>query len=372
LRSANRYTAEIEALFGSLPSYTALGMAALLPGRERMVEPSGLVVSVDGRSAMGTANRADLLREACAGRAAALQAEDFLELNSKTEGRTLMRDNEVVYIYHNVIDKTGDTAFTESRTFDAVETAFDELEAIIRKVANINGSNMLLTSDHGFLFQQADVLDDDVLPLPLVQEWTGRYQRFALGRGIVPTSTMKIFHSASLGVTGDWSAVFPLSLGRFPRPGSGKRYVHGGLSLQEVVVPVVKIHKTRADDTGPVEVELIRVPAKITTGQLGFSLFQDRPVTGKVLPRTLRIGVFALDGTVLSEVKTQVFDCKDEEVRLREVTIVLALSHAADTFNNTDVELRLEEVLPGTRQQVIYKRHPLRIQKPFTTDFDEL
>jgi len=33
LCSANRWTAEVDALFGVLPSYTQLGMAALLPGK---------------------------------------------------------------------------------------------------------------------------------------------------------------------------------------------------------------------------------------------------------------------------------------------------------------------------------------------------
>jgi uncharacterized protein (TIGR02687 family) len=372
LRSANRYTAEMEALFGSLPSFTPLGMAALLPGRKWAVDSSGTPVTIDGRNAMGTANRAEILGEACSGRAFAIQAEDFLELNSKTEGRALMRDHDVVYVFHNVIDKIGDTAFTESRTFDAVEDAFGQLEAIIRKVANINGSNMLLTADHGFLFQQDDVSGGDILPLPSAQEWTGRYQRFAFGRNIAPNPSVKIFDSADLGLSGGWSAAFPLSLGRFPLPGSGKRYVHGGISLQEVVVPVLKIHKARTDDTGRVEVELIRFPNKITTGQFAISLFQELPAAGKVLPRTLRIGVFAPDDTAISEIKTHVFDSKDEEARRREATMVLVLSHAADAFNNRDVELRLEETLPGTNQAVVYKRQVLRLQKPFASDFDEL
>ena len=41
---------------------------------------------------------------ACNGRATAIQAEDFLELNSKIDGRALMRDNDAVYIFHNAID----------------------------------------------------------------------------------------------------------------------------------------------------------------------------------------------------------------------------------------------------------------------------
>lgn len=372
LRSANRWTAEVDAIFGVLPSYTQLGMAALLPGKQLAVDAATATVTVDGQSATGTENRAKILSLACGGKGTAIQSEDFLELNTKTDGRALMRDHEVVYIFHNVIDKTGDAPGTEGKTFDAVEQAFEELDLIIKKVANINGSNMLLTADHGFLFQQDDVAADDATPLPAAREWTFRNRRFSLGRGIPAAAKVKVFDSTAIGVGGDWSAAFPLSLGRFPLQGSGMRYVHGGISLQEVVVPVVKIHKARTDDTGRVEVELLRVPAKITTGQLSIALFQDRPALAKVLPRTLRVGVFAKDGTSLSEIKTQTFDSKEAEARQRETTMLLVLSNAADAFNNREVDLRLEETVPGTAQIVTYRTHALKLQKPFTSDFDEL
>ena len=371
LRSANRWTAEVDAVFGVLPSYTQLGMAALLPGRQWTVDPANATVTVDGRSATGTSNRAEILSLACNGKATGLQAEEFLELNTKTNGRALMRDHEVIYIFHNVIDKTGDAISTEAKTFDAVEAAFEELDQIIKKVANINGSNMLLTADHGFLFQQDEVDEDDDTALPNATEWTFPNRRFSIGKGIGLDAKVKVFDSAALGLGGDWSAAFPLSLGRFPLRGSGKRYVHGGISLQEIVVPVVKIHKARADDTGRVEVELLRVPAKITTGQLSVSLFQDRPAIDKVLPRTLRIGVFAKDGTPLSEIKTLAFDSKETEARQRETSVLLVLSHAADAHNNREVDVRLEETVPGTSQIVTYKTQGLKLQKPFTSDFDE-
>jgi hypothetical protein len=92
-----------------------------------------------------------------------------------------------------------------------------------------------------------------------------------------------------------------------------------------------------------------------------------------VLPRTLRVGIFAKDkdGACLSEVKTHTFDSKESEPRQREVTMVLMLSAAADAFNNRDVELRLDETLPGTNQTVTYKAHTLKLQKPFASDFDD-
>lgn len=371
LCSANRWTAEVDALFGSLPSYTQLGMASLLPGRERTVDAATSDVTVDGRSASGILGRAAILKSMCDTKATALQTEEFLKLDTKADGRALMRDHDVIYIFHNHIDKVGDSPSTEVRTFDAVEETFKELEQIIKRVANINGSNMLLTADHGFLFQQDDVTAGDMTPLPAATEWTYRSRRFALGRNIAPTRGVKVFASTALGVHGDWSAAFPLSLGRFPLQGSGKRFVHGGVSLQEVVVPVVKIHKARADDTGRVEIELVRVPTKITTGQLAIALYQDEPAIGKMLPRTLRVGVFAKDGTSLSEIKTQTFDSKEPEPRQRESAMILVLSPAADAFNNLDVELRLEETLQNTTQNVPYKTHSLKLQKPFASDFDD-
>lgn len=371
LSAANRWTAQVEAMFGVLPSYTQLGMASLLPGTSWAVDAESAVVTVDGRSATGTTNRTEILRQASGGNVVAIQAEEFLELNTKTEGRALAREHDVVYIFHNQIDKTGDDARTEAKTFDAVEQAFEELERIIRKVANINGNNMLLTADHGFLFQQDPVADEDMASLPGGGEWTYTTRRFALGRKAVSSTGVKLFSADALGLEGDWVAAFPLGLGRFPLRGAGKRYVHGGPSLQEVVIPVVRIHKARTDDVGRVEVELLRAPAKITTGNLSFALFQQQPVADKVLPRTLRVGIYAMDGTLLSEVRTLTFDSKEPEPRQRETPVLLAMSFEADAYNNQDVELRLEETVPGTSQMVTYKAHRLKLQKPFTSDFDE-
>lgn len=60
------------------------------------------------------------------------------------------------------------------------------------------------------------------------------------------------------------------------------------------------------------------------------------------------------------------------EARLRETPLLLTLSHAADAFNNRDVDIRLEETVQGTNQIVTYKTHNIRLQKPFASDFDEL
>lgn len=371
MKSENRFTTELGAMFGSLPSYTQLGMASLLPGDTLEIDPTSGLVSLDGESCTGTEARNEILKRALDGKGTAILAEHFLEMNTKIEGRALMRDHEVIYIFHNVIDKTGDSPTTEAKTTDAVEQAFEELVLIVKKVANVNGNNMLLTADHGFLFQQEPLDKGDTTPLPEATEWTYKNRRFAIGRGIAATSATKVFEASQLDLPGDWSCAFPVSLGRFPLQGSGKRYVHGGLSLQEVVIPVVHINKSRSDDTGRVSVEIIRMPAKLTTGHVAISIYQEKPVTPKLLPRVLKIGVYAAHGQVISEIKAITFDSRDEEARKRETAVMLVLSKEADEHNNSTVEIRLDETLPGTNQTVTYRTYPIKLQKPFATDFDE-
>ena len=93
-------------------------------------------------------------------------------------------------------------------------------------------------------------------------------------------------------------------------------------------MPVVKIHKARSNDTIKVDVEFTPVPAKITTGQVSLALFQDRPAVDKVLPRTLRIGLYSKDDTILSEIKTYTFDSQSDEARHRETVALLTLSRS--------------------------------------------
>ena len=83
----------------------------------------------------------------------------------------------------------------------------------------------------------------------------------------------------------------PKSINRLRLKGAGSRFVHGGASLQEVVIPVLKVNKKRESDVTNVEVEILRGSSSvITSGQLAVVLYQTEPVTDKVQPRVLRAG----------------------------------------------------------------------------------
>jgi uncharacterized protein (TIGR02687 family) len=367
------WQAEVDALLGVLPSYTQLGMAALLPGAQLGLNPSDSNALVNSQSAAGTENRDKLLKAYANGRAKAILAEDFLSLATTKEGAELTRDYDLIVIYHNCIDRIGDKRESEADTCQAVEQTFDELELILRKIASLKGSQAVITADHGFLFQQEPVDANDRAQFPSTGDLSFKNRRFALGTGIKARSGQKLFSAEQLGLSGDWQAVFPLGLDRFPRQGSGARFVHGGTSLQEVVVPVIRLKRERKDESRVVEAELLRVPAKITTGKLCFGLFQLEPVEPKkLLPLQLRIGLYAkADGALLCAHRTVLLDSAASEAREREQQVVLELSNAAGDYNNQMLELRLERQLDGVATPVPYKTVELKLQRPFGSDFDD-
>ena len=367
------WQAEVDALLGVLPTFTKLGMAALLPGAQLGLNPSDSNALVDGQSTSSTEDRDKLLKAYANGRAKAIPAEDFLALATSKEGAELTRDHDLIVIYHNRIDRIGDKRESEAETCQAVEDSFDDLDKILRKIASLKGSQAVITADHGFLFQQEPVDANDRAQFPSTGDLSFKNRRFALGTGIKARSGQKLFSAEQLGLSGDWQAVFPLGLDRFPRQGSGARFVHGGTSLQEVVVPVIRLKRERKDESRLVEAELLRVPAKITTGKLSFGLFQLEPVEPKKrLPLQLRIGLYAkADGALLCAHRILLLDAAASEAREREQQVVLELSNAADDYNNQLLELRLERQLDAVATPVPYKTVELKLQRPFGSDFDD-
>ena len=145
--------------------------------------------------------------------------------------------------------------------------------------------------------------------------------------------------------------LLPRSITRLGRKGKGSRFVHGGASLQEIVVPVITINKARRDDIEEVEVEVIGSGSRIiTTGQLTVRLYQTKPATEKRKSVRLRIGLVGADRTPISNEEERIFDFSSEDPRQRETSVRLLLSKAAEAFNGGEVRLvlrRLDHKGPG-------------------------
>lgn len=371
IRREDRFDAELVPALSCLPSYTQLGMASLLPHKTlQILENDSGEVMADGVSAMGTTNRARILAKTVPSSTTVL-AKDVLAMG-KEDSRALVRDHDVVYVYHNLIDKTGDTRDTEERVFGAAEETLDELLRVIKKLANANASNIVVTADHGFIYQHQPLQDSDFLSTePSGDEILYTNRRFVLGRGLRESSSFKTFQPDQLGLAGNLQLQIPKSINRLRSKGSGSRFVHGGATLQEVVIPVISINKKRQSDVGKVDVELIGGGGKtITTGQLAVVLYQTEPVTDKRQPRRLRAGLYTLAGEAISDVQDLSFDMTSSNPREREVAVRFILSRKADAYNNQQIELRLEEPVDGTSHYTRYQAVRYTIRRSFTSEFD--
>jgi len=372
IRQEDRYSAELEPALSTLPSYTQLGMAALLPNKSLAIADNDTgTVLVDGQSSQGTVNRTKILRAALDGRGQAVKAEDFMQLN-REDSRELLKGNDVLYIYHNRIDHTGDKMHSEGQAFEAAEQTLGDLIRLIKKLTAANANNLLITADHGFIYQNRELDESDFLG-DVVSGDDIRYRdrRFVLGKGLSASPAFHHFSSEQLGLNGDMEVQVPKSINRLRLKGSGSRFVHGGASLQEVVIPVLKVNKKRQSDVSAVEVDILRgASSVITSGQLAVTLYQSGPVTEKVQPRHLRAGIYTQAGELISDSHELSFDLTSENPRERELQVRFVLSRKADEANGQEVFLKLEEQHAGTSHYKEYKSLRYLMRRSFTSDFD--
>lgn len=366
IRQEDRFDAELDAMLGVLPSYTQLGMAALLPHKTLAHSHDGDPVLVDGQRSDGTANRNKVLAPVDG---FAIQAEDVLAM-PRGELRELYGAHQVLYVYHDRIDAAGDKARTERQVFEAANNALRELVDLIKRLTNANATNILVTADHGFLYQDTALADASYLSTkPQGDELVVTNRRYVLGRGLKDDPAFRKFEPEQLGLSSDLEVQLPKSIHRLKLPGAGSRFVHGGAALQEIVVPVLTVNKKRKSDTRPVNVEVLPETDKITTGQLVVKLFQSEPAGEKVQARTLRGGLYVGE-TLISNQPELLFDQPSDDKRDRYQSARMLLSQDANEFNNRTVEFRLEEQIPNTTQWRVYQRAQYLLKRSFTSDFD--
>jgi len=366
IRQEDKYGATLDAVLGVLPSYTQLGMAALLPHSILKHSADAKTVLADHQPTTNTALRCKLL-ERVGG--TAIQAEDFKALNAD-ERRELYKANRILYLYHNRIDATGDKPGTERQVFEAAEETLRDLVDLVKKLTSANATNIFITADHGFLFQDEALADQFFLSTqPQGDDIKLVNRRFVLGKGLKTDNAFITFEAAQLGLDSDLEVQIPKSIHRLRLAGGGSRFVHGGATLQEVVVPVLAVNKKRRSDTRLVNVEVWPESDKITTGQVVVRLVQSERVSDKVQPRVVRAGLYVGE-TLLSNQITLTFDQTSADKRDRYQGARMLLSQDANDYNNRSVEFRLEERIPNTNQWRVFAKAVYTLRRSFTSDFD--
>ena len=254
---------EIKYAISPLPSETRFGMASLLP--HRIMEYANKLVTVDAQSTEGTAAR-DAVLKSKKPSYAAIQYEKINKM-SRNELRAYMADKSLVYIYHNVIDDAGE--HNEAKVFDVAPTAVDEILLLIRKLYNnLQISNFYVTADHGFLYRRNEVEESQKYSNVVSLHPTEASKRYVLTDDKSLDIPYTVEFTLETVSDGAYKVISPYGYDLFKTQGSGLQYVHGGASLQEIVVPVIHLGELRAasnkEAVSPVGVRLKSITRKIT------------------------------------------------------------------------------------------------------------
>lgn len=364
----NRFTSKLDYRFANLPSYTQLGMAALLPHTSLSLGDNNDDVLIDRLGTKGLDARKRILSAGSNTRATAIGAEDLMAMP-----REWNKEYDLVYVYHNRIDKTGDDKTSEDKVIDAVREEISYLKTLVKKIFNMNGTNIIITADHGFIYQNEPVPESDFANADITGDIYKFNRRFVIGNKLSYKNNVKYYTADQLGLDNSVEILIPKGINRLRVQGAGSRFVHGGASLQELVVPVINIYKKREDTVSQVEVDILNKSSnKISTNLQGVQFYQTKPTGDQVIGRTIKAYFKTEGGEPISEVFNFTFDSSSVNATDREKYHGFQISSKASSqYRNQTVYLVMEEMIEGTSTWVEYQRYPYTVNISFTNDFDD-
>ena len=280
--------ARMDAMIGVLPSVTSLGMASLLPHKELYVDAE-MNVTVDGNSCGDIGSRDKVLK---------VQNENNIAVSFdeiyKNRGRAkeLLQEKNVVYVYHNQVDARGDKQASENEVFRACEEAIREIVELIHQLTgDVSATKYIITADHGFLYKRDKLQEFDKVSFRKeICEYSNK--RFLLTTEKVDEQGML---SRARSYLDKLYVTTPIGADIFKVPGGGQNYVHGGSSIQEMLIPVIEVKTAKGKmKTDFVDVILTSVSRKVTNLITYFDFIQTEKVTEVMKARNV-IAYFATE-----------------------------------------------------------------------------
>ena len=288
-------TPKLECMISGLPSVTSVGMASLLP-HERLQVDEKLNVTVDGQNCGDLISR-DKILKAQNENNIALSFDEVASAN-KEKIRELLQKKNIVYIYHNQVDARGDKPASENEVFTACSEAIQEIHKLIKKLTSyISAAKFFVTADHGFLYKRDKLHEFDKVSYDRkVCAYSNK--RFLLTTQQVTEPGMK---SRMMTYMDQLYVTTPIGADIFKVAGGGQNYVHGGSSLQEMLIPVIELTtNTKSVAYDYVDVILTSVNRKVTNLITYFDFIQTEKVTDTMKARSLVAYFTTEDGEKIS------------------------------------------------------------------------
>ena len=320
LRRETKSQVDLSSMQGIFPTITKFGMAALLPHEKLSVKFQGNIVDVfaDGKST--ESNDRDRILKSDREDSVALKYTDLVTAK-RSERSEWVKSKNVVYIYHDTIDEASHTS--DTLVFPACDDAIEELKNIVRIItSDFGGTNIMITADHGFLYTYSPLNEDDKADKAGFKNRIVEYgRRYAIM--MKDSKPEYLQYVKFLDGNTDYEAYAPKENVRIKMNGGGLNYVHGGISLQELCVPLIEYHFLRnqykeyqrnkeAYDTKSVEVSLLSATHKISNMIFSLNFYQKEAVGGNRAGAVYQVYFTDGKGKQISDVQKIIADKTSE------------------------------------------------------------
>ncbi|MDY4521680.1 MAG: PglZ domain-containing protein [Bacteroidales bacterium] len=316
----------LEPALAMMPTETKYCKPALLP--HRVLKLYGMVdtqnLSVDDKQPLSSIeSRSEHLRS-YRDDALAVTFEKVAEYN--TEYNRELFKHSLVYIFHDAIDSASHTGSPEEIT-TACRKAIEELKRLVERVhSSYNVTEVYVTSDHGFLFNNINFEEKD--KQKIAEDNLERSSRYYLTNSSTEPMGVAKFNLSEVSgmVNGNniWVAV-PEGTNRFAAPSGGYMFTHGGAALQELIIPVVVSKQERTEEKQPVNYVILESKLSIQMSRLHMTLFQSETVGSATKERTLMVGLFH-NGVQVSPLKSVLLNSMDIDLNNRRNVVELTLN----------------------------------------------
>lgn len=256
---------DIRAAVAAAPTITPVGMAAVTPGADERFDidlgsDSRLIVHVDARAVRTVSDRVNRL-EMVHGKVADVPLDKLAQCTSR-ELQKSIDGAALVLVRSTEIDADGESDQLAA-SWGSFDATLDVLQTAVARLLHAGIRRVVLTADHGFLAVRQV---GEELKVDKPSTGTGELHRRAwIGTGGTATdSTVKVPLS-DFGIGGGLDIIAPRGLGVFVA-GGGLQFFHGGLSPQELVVPVITVVSHKASAEPRYEIDLSVAGGRITTG----------------------------------------------------------------------------------------------------------
>lgn len=338
------FEVKLQPAVGQLPGITDVGMAALLPGAEEGLELAAegnksLLIRVCGNPLRSRSDRIALIKA----RLSQSSPVDLkiAQLNKPVKKvRDQLEATRFAVVTSQEIDRQGESAEDDQATRRTMAEMVEVLQKAIRRLALHGFEKIIVAADHGHIY--GEELDSGLKMDPPGGEQFELHRRAWIGRGGRSGAGYLRLKGSDVGLRTDLELAFPKASGCFKVSGGSNAYFHGGLSLQELIIPVLQLESKGAaprDAAGQSELTLELKKGKITNRFFTISALLEARGLFPDKKKRVRISVTSKGSEVARPVSAE-YGFKEESL---EIELVMGQRNAI-TFSIKDPQVKSVDI----------------------------